>query len=333
MIDFLNSIINTESGAARQAMHDESVLDAYSQTISSVAKSAGEAVVQIRVTQPGAKRRNANGVGSGFIISSDGFIVTNHHVVGTAGDIHVLLQDGRRMPAKLVGGDTSTDIAVIQIHAQQLRPLTFANSDRLQVGQIAIAVGNPLGFQSTVTAGVVSALGRSLRSQSGRLIDDVLQTDAALNPGNSGGPLLDSAGRVIGVNTAVIRGAQGLCFAVASNLAAYVVGKLIIDGKVRRAYVGIEGQTIQLSNSLIKRHKLAHRTAVLVRRIEQSGPASRSSLRQGDLIYGIGEDSSHSLDTLHRILAEDKIGKRIALRVIRDGKKTVVHLVPMELGD
>jgi S1-C subfamily serine protease len=290
--------------------------------------------VQIRTQAGSNRRRRPQGVtGSGFVISSDGFIVTNDHVIANADKIHVLLQDGRNIQAKLIGTDPSTDIAVIQIHAENLTKLSFANSDELMVGQVAIAVGNPLGFQSTVTAGVVSALGRSLRSQSGRLIDNVLQTDASLNPGNSGGPLLDSAGRVIGVNTGVIRGAQGLCFAVASNLAAFIVGKLIIDGKVRRGYVGIEGQTVNINRSMAKRFGLTDGSAVLVRNIEPLGPASRSSLKVGDLIYAIGEDKSHSIDQLHNILGEDKIGERVALQVIRKGKKEVVHLVPSELGD
>lgn len=315
---------------------DVGLLDSYSKTITGVVERVGPAVVQIQVKngQPsGRRRRPGGGSGSGFIISTDGLIVTNHHVVGPAEQIQVMLQDGRQFKASVIGTDPSTDLAVIQISAENLTRLEFADSDQLQVGQIAIAVGNPFGFQSTVTAGVVSALGRSLRSQSGRLIDNVIQTDAALNPGNSGGPLLDSSGYVIGVNTAVIMGAQGLCFAVGSNLVNYIVGKLVIDGKVRRAYLGISGQTVHVDKRLASKFALPGNTAVLVQDIQAMGPASRSSLKKGDLIIGIGDDTSDSIDSLHGILGEDKIGQRVQLHVIRDNRKEVIHVVPSELAD
>ena len=227
---------------------DGELLDAYSQTVVGVAQKVSDAVVHINVNMPGrpANRRQKNGSGSGFIISSDGYVVTNSHVVSGAKSISVSLQDGSEFTATLVGNDPTTDVAVLQINGKNLTSLRFGDSDRLQVGQIAVAIGNPYGFQYSLTAGVVSALGRTLRSESGRLIDDVIQTDAALNPGNSGGPLVDSRGEVIGVNTAVILPAQGLCFAVASNLVQYVVGKLIIEGKVRRGYIGISGQVVRI---------------------------------------------------------------------------------------
>jgi S1-C subfamily serine protease len=237
------------------------------------------------------------------------------------------------MPAKVIGADASTDVAVLQVHAEGLRRLSFANSGTLQVGQIAIAVGNPFGFQYTVTTGVVSALGRTLRSESGRLIDDVIQTDAALNPGNSGGPLLDSHGRVIGMNTALIRGAQGLCFAVASNLVQYVVGKIILEGKLRRGYIGIAGQTVPLHKRVVDFHKLSVKSGVLVQQIEGLGPASRSGLKKGDVIVAVENDPTATIDAMHRLLDGESVGKRIALTVLRSNSIEVVHLVPVELGD
>ncbi len=304
---------------------DDHLLDAYSRTVTGVARYASSAVVSI---QGRGNHGRPAGSGSGFIISSDGFVVTNHHVVSRAGDLQVALQDGRIMPAKIRGADQSTDVAVLQVHAENLKRLTFGDSDRLQVGQIAIAVGNPFGFQYTLTAGVISALGRTLRAQSGRLIDDVIQTDASLNPGNSGGPLLDSAGRVIGMNTAVIRGAQGLCFAVAANLVHYIVGKIILEGKVRRAYIGISGQNVHMPGRDGRQI-----TGVLVQQIEPMGPASRSSLRTGDVITGIDGAEVGSIDTLHKLLDISRIGTRIALSVYHEGKPAIVHIVPVELAD
>lgn len=305
---------------------DAGLLDAYSRTVTRVAKDASEAVVQIQGTGKGNKPA---GTGSGFIISSDGFVITNHHVIARSTHVSLTLQDGRAMPARIVGSDSATDVAVLQVHAEGLRKLAFTNSSTLQVGQIAIAVGNPFGFQYTVTAGVVSALGRTLRSESGRLIDDVIQTDAALNPGNSGGPLLDAHCRVIGMNTALIRGAQGLCFAVASNLVHYVVGKIILEGKVRRGYIGISAQTVTLHKAM---SKLAHATAgVFVEQIEAMGPASRSGLRKGDVILSAEGIPVSSVDTLHRVLDGESIGKRIALTVLRNQSIETIHLVPAEM--
>ena len=309
---------------------DGQILDAYSRTVTHVAKNASEAVVQIQGT---TKNGRPMGGGSGFIISSDGFIITNHHVINRADSVMINLQDGRTMPAKIRGIDPSTDVAVLQVHAEGLRRLSFADSSKLLVGQIAIAVGNPFGFQYTVTTGVVSALGRTLRSESGRLIDDVIQTDAALNPGNSGGPLLDSNGLVIGMNTALIRGAQGLCFAVASNLVQYVVGKIILEGKLRRGYIGIAGQTVQLHKRLVESLKLTTKSGVLVQQIEGLGPASRSGLRKGDVIVAVEGLETPSIDVMHRTLDGESIGKRIALTLLRNTSLETVHLVPVELGD
>jgi S1-C subfamily serine protease len=258
-------------------------------------------------------------------------VITNHHVISRSDQVTITLQDGRSMPAKTIGSDPATDVAVLQVHAEGLKKLSFGNSATLQVGQVAIAVGNPFGFQYTVTTGVVSALGRTLRSESGRLIDDVIQTDAALNPGNSGGPLLDSNCKVIGMNTALIRGAQGLCFAVASNLVQYVVGKIILEGKIRRGYIGIAGQTVPLHKRIADALKLQSKSGVLVQQIEGLGPASRSGLRKGDVIIAVDGNPTPSIDAMHRVLDGESIGKRIALSVLRNQVVETVHLVPVEV--
>jgi S1-C subfamily serine protease len=317
---------------------DAELLDAYSQTVVGVASNSSNAVVQIKVEKRNSRQRNLHnnqqqpfGSGSGFIISTDGYIVTNSHVVHGAEKIEVALSDGREFVAQLIGEDPATDIAVLQISGEGLTTIAFGDSDKVQVGQMAIAIGNPYGFQYSVTAGVISALGRTLRSESGRLIDNVLQTDAALNPGNSGGPLVDSRGRVIGVNTAVIISAQGICFAVASNLAAYVVGKLIMEGKVKRAYIGIAGQNINLDQRVINRLQLNKKTAVLVQTIEPDGPAYNSELRQGDLILHFNEKAVGSIDDLHRLLDDSQINKKAELTVFRRGALTTLHVIPAEM--
>ncbi len=336
MLDFI-STENPIDQPFTQPNHDGSLLDAYSNTIVNVSKNVSPAVVQIKVRKkPNAQKGRRGkgqpfGTGSGFIISSDGFVVTNSHVVSHSTQIGVVLQDGREMPAKLIGEDPATDVAVVQIDANNLRSIRFGNSDQLQVGQIAVAIGNPYGFQYSVTTGVVSALGRTLRSESGRLIDDVIQTDAALNPGNSGGPLVDSHGNVIGVNTAVILPAQGLCFAVSSNLAEYVVGNLILKGKVRRGYIGIAGQTVPLNPRLMKQYQLKVKSGVMIQSVEPDGPAYNSELRKGDIIVGFYENTVHSIDDLHMLLGEKEIDKMVVVTVLRSGKKLQLNVVPSEL--
>lgn len=315
---------------------DAALLDAYSNTVIHVTQTVSDAVVQIKVDKSAAMKPAKNGqqpfgTGSGFIISTDGFIVTNSHVVNGAKSIEVSLQDGRTLNATLVGEDPATDIAVVQINAEKISTASFGDSDRLQVGQLAVAIGNPYGFQYSVTAGVVSALGRTLRSESGRLIDDVIQTDAALNPGNSGGPLVDSHGKVIGVNTAVILPAQGICFAVSSNLASYIVGKLITEGKVRRAFIGIGGQMIRLHNELVSRFQLKVASGVLVQSVEQNGPAQVSGLRNGDLIVGFEEHPIGSIDDLHRRLDASRIGQTCQLQIFRNNELLRIPVVPAEL--
>jgi S1-C subfamily serine protease len=298
---------------------DERALDAYSQAVADVADKVSPSVVRIEVGRSG---------GSGFVFTPDGFILTNSHVVRGAKRIEVLLTDGRQFPATLIGDDPDTDLAVLRIYAPELTPLMFGDSDKLRVGQIAIAVGNPYGFQCTVTAGIVSALGRSLRAQTGRLIDNVIQTDAALNPGNSGGPLLNSRGEVIGVNTAMILPAQGICFATPINTAKFVIPLLMRDGKVRRGYLGIAGQNAPLHRRLAK--QFSAESGVLVLGVEPDSPARDAGLREGDLILAFNDRLVTNIDDLHRFLTEAQIGARAALKLLRRGAVVVLDIVPEE---
>lgn len=306
---------------------DAPLLDAYSQTVVSVSQQVSQAVVQIRASNS-RKQTTSQGMGSGFLISSDGYVVTNSHVVEKGSEWTVTLPDGRTERADLTGQDPATDIAVIRIHGTGLQPLAFADSAKLQVGQMAIAVGNPFGFQYSVTAGVVSALGRTLQSGSGRMIDDVIQTDAALNPGNSGGPLLNSSGQVIGVNTAVIRGAQGLCFAVSSNLAAWVAGELVLHGKVRRGFLGLAGQQVILHERL--QNRFGSGTAVLVQSVDPSGPAAAGGLVQGDLILTYDGRPIKGIEDLHRLLDASTIGVSGTLEILRQQQVIRLSVTPAE---
>lgn len=328
------------SGESRRpaAFQDMSLLDAYSQTVVRVTQQVSAAVMHLQVrksaaagNRPAQANRDAAGTGSGFVISTDGFVVTNSHVVGGAEHIEASLPDGRSFTAHVVGDDPATDIAVIKIDGDNLSPVSFGESNRLQVGQIAIAIGNPFGFQYSVTAGVVSALGRTLRSQSGRLIDDVIQTDAALNPGNSGGPLVDSNGYVIGVNTAVILPAQGLCFAVASDLARFVVGKLILEGKVRRGYLGISAQSVPLPAKWTQTLQLPTKGGIQIQGVEPHGPAQKGDLRPGDILVQFEGKPVSSIDDLHKNLNEFTIGQQVTLWILRDGALKSLTVVPGEL--
>ena len=309
---------------------DSELLDAYSETVSGASASVAPAVVNIQIKNLSLGRRGEGG-GSGFLIAPDGFILTNSHVVHGAKSIEVVLHDARTFSATLIGDDPDTDLAVIRIDAAQLPFLPFADSKQLRVGQIAIAIGSPYGFQQTVTAGVVSALGRSMRAQSGRLMDDIIQTDAALNPGNSGGPLVNSSGKVIGVNTAVILPAQGLCFAIASNTAQLVTAWLIRDGKIRRSYLGLAGQNTTIHPRLVRHHKLSNNQGVLVSGIELDGPARQSGLAEGDIIIAFKEAPVTSIDDLHRGLVGKEIGITCTLSVIRGVDMVELTVVPQEL--
>jgi S1-C subfamily serine protease len=304
---------------------DGELLDAYSQAVISAAEAVSPAVVNVDVHRP-----NGQGTGSGFIFTPDGFILTNSHVVHRAARLGVALADGRHLQADLIGDDPDTDLAVIRIAAAGVTPATLGDSRRVRVGQLAIAIGNPYGFQCTVTAGVVSALGRSLRSQSGRLIDNVIQTDAALNPGNSGGPLVTSRGDVIGVNSAVILPAQGLCFAIAVNTATFVASCLIKDGKVRRSYIGVAGQNIPLPRRVVRFHDLAIGSGVRVMSLEPRSPAAVAGLREGDVIVGYAGRPIEGIDDLHRLLTGDQVGVRAEIAVIRHAEKVALTIVPAE---
>jgi S1-C subfamily serine protease len=269
-------------------------------------------------------------MGSGVIISPDGLLLTNSHVVQGAREAKLTLSDGRVVEARVMGNDPDTDLALLRANTDGLPFATLGNSKHLKRGQIAVAIGNPLGFESTVTAGVVSALGRSLRAQSGRLIDDVIQTDAALNPGNSGGPLVSTAGEVIGINTAVIMGAQGICFAVASNTASFVVAELIRHGRVRRASIGVAGQTIPLPQRIIRAAGLTSRSGVVIVAVEPESPAAQACLEQGDVILALDGEPVSGVDDLVRLLNGDRIGHSMELRLLKRGEMRAVILTPVE---
>ena len=316
------------------ADQDDSVLfDAYSRTVVSAVARVAPAVVNIDVKQRMSLPRGTrelSGNGSGFIITPDGFILTNSHVVHSANSITVNLPDGREYPAQLTGDDPDTDLAVIRIDAPQLAHVRLADSENLRVGQLVIAIGNPLGFQASVTAGVISALGRSMHAQSGRLIDNIIQTDAALNPGNSGGPLVNSAGEVVGVNTAMIRPAQGICFAIGSNTAKLVAGWLIRDGRIRRGYIGVAGQNVPIHRRIVRFYGLPLETAVLVVSVEKNSPAARAGLREGDLLIAFNDQPIGSVHHLHKILVGEQIGVSARLTVIRHTEKLELSILPVE---
>jgi S1-C subfamily serine protease len=325
---------NSEGASSSEAATrstDALLLDEYSRAVVSAVERVAPSVVNIEIRQRSKNQtRDIAGNGSGFVITPDGFILTNSHVVHGATRITVNLSDGRDYPAQLIGDDPETDLAVIRIDAPQLVHVRLADSENLRVGQLAIAIGNPLGFQASVTAGVISALGRSMYSQSGRLIDNVIQTDAALNPGNSGGPLVNSAGEVIGVNTAMIRPAQGICFAIASNTARLVAGWLIRDGRIRRSYIGMAGQNVPLHRRVIRFYNLPLETGVLVVSVEKASPAERAGLREGDVIVSFNERPIRTIHDLHKILVGEQIGVPAKLLIIRHTEKLELSILPTE---
>ena len=310
---------------------DSALLDSYSQTVAAVVNRVAPSVVNIRVVAG----ERGQGSGSGFVIAPDGFILTNSHVVHGARELEVTLHDTRTFPARVVGTDPDTDLAVIRVatppDAAPLPHVRLADSARVRVGQIAVAVGSPYGFQQTVTAGIVSALGRTMRAQSGRLMDDILQTDAALNPGNSGGPLVNSAGEVIGVNTAVILPAQGICFAIASNTAQFVAAWLIRDGRIRRSSIGVAGQNVPLHPRVTRFHQLPSARGVLIASLEPGSPAERAGLRQGDVIVGFKGHAVGTIDELHKRLVASEIGVPSPVMIVRGTEKLFVMVTPREL--
>ncbi len=332
-VAFKPSSENQELNDKPSALSDQEILDAYSRTVIGVSNRVSPSVVNIHVRQEGNGRRGAHspgGSGSGFIFTPDGFVLTNSHVVHGAGRIEVVPSDGQHYPAQLIGDDLHTDLAVIRIHAPSMVSVQLGDSQSIRVGQLVVAIGNPYGFQCTVTAGVVSALGRSLRSQSGRLIDNVIQTDAALNPGNSGGPLVNSRGEVIGVNTAIILPAQGICFAIAVNTAKFVAARLIKEGRVRRSFIGVAGQNVSLHRRVVRFYNLPVETGVLVASIEPNSPAARAGLSEGDVIVTFDNQPVGGIDDLHRLLTEEQVGVRSELAVIRRIEKLQLGIVPQE---
>lgn len=316
------------------APHDTSLLDAYSKAVVEAAEKISPSVVKIDVAQAARSRsgepRERQGGGSGFVFTPDGLILTNSHVVHGAIRVSVSLPDGRRFPAHTIGDDPATDLAVIRIDAPSLVAAPLGDSQRLRVGQLAIAIGNPYGFQYTVTAGVVSALGRSLRSYSGRLIEDVIQTDASLNPGNSGGPLVTSDGQVVGVNTATIMGAQGLCFAIGINTAKFVASRLLQQGRIRRSYIGVEAQTTPLHRRLVRFYDLPGESGVVVVSVENGSPAQKAGLREGDVIVALDGKPVAGVDDLHRLLTDARVGVSSTLTVLRHTEKVELKVVPEE---
>jgi S1-C subfamily serine protease len=307
---------------------DGGLLDAYSQTVIRVAEKVGPAVVAIEMEPSRRSGRRGRGGGSGFLFTPDGFILTNSHVVHGAADIEVTLTGGRRFQGALIGDDPQTDLAVVRILAPDLTAAPLGDSSVLRAGQVVVAIGNPYGFQWTLTAGVVSALGRSLRSESGRLIDNIIQTDAALNPGNSGGPLVNSRGEVIGVNTAVILPAQGICFAIPSDTAKFVAQRLIRDGVIRRGWIGVGGQNVTLHRRVLFLHNLSGDGGVLVQSVEPNRPASRAGVREGDVLVSFGPQRVNGIDDLHRLLTEEVVGKAAKLGLLRDDEKIEMDLTP-----
>jgi S1-C subfamily serine protease len=321
-----------------QADTGEDLMDAYSRAVITAAEKVSPSVVYIEVQQSTRRGRGSSprmpqgsrGSGSGFIFTPDGFTLTNSHVVHGAGKIEVTVSDGRQYQADLIGDDPDTDLAVIRINAPNLVPAHLGEAQKIRVGQLVVAIGNPYGFQYTVTAGVVSALGRSLRAQSGRLMDDVIQTDAALNPGNSGGPLVNARGEVIGVNTAMILPAQGICFATSIDTAKFVASRLIRDGRVSRSYIGLAGQNVPLPRRIVRFYNLAVETGILVVSFEDISPARKAGVLAGDIIVGFDDHPITGIDDLHRLLTEERIGRKSSLIVIRRTEKLNIEVIPEE---
>jgi S1-C subfamily serine protease len=316
---------------------EEDLMDAYSRAVISAAEKVSPSVVYIQVSQGMRGRGNprrgpqeARGGGSGFIFTPDGFVLTNSHVVHGATKIEVALPDGHKYEAELIGDDPDTDLAVIRINAANLVPAHLGDAQKIRVGQLVVAIGNPYGFQYTVTAGVISALGRSLRAQSGRLMDDVIQTDAALNPGNSGGPLVNSRGEVIGVNTAMILPAQGICFATSIDTAKFVASRLIRDGKVSRSYIGLAGQNVPLPRRIVRYYNLPVASGIMVISYDGNSPAKKAGVLEGDIIVGFDDHSIAGIDDLHKLLTEDRIGHKSSLLVMRGTEKLSLEVVPEE---
>ncbi|MDH4036468.1 MAG: trypsin-like peptidase domain-containing protein [Candidatus Krumholzibacteria bacterium] len=314
-----NSLGDFSPAPAGAPTDDSELLDAYSSAVVDVVERVGPSVVSIRVVAAGRRGASGEAAGSGFVVAPDGFVVTNHHVVDGANDVTVVFTDGHEAAARVEGSDPSTDLALLRVLEGGLSPVRIGSSEQLRVGQLVIAIGNPLGFQSTVSTGVVSALGRNLRGRTGRLIENVIQTDVALNPGNSGGPLVDSRGSVVGVNTAMIRMAQGLCFAIPSTTMTWVVGELMTKGRVRRAVLGVVAETRPVNRRVQRSFDLDRPTAVRVSSVRARGPAERAGVRADDLIVAIDGAGMSTVDDLQRILSRATPGTPLVLTVLRNG--------------
>ncbi len=336
-----NAFPDLSPGAPPAIPHaDASLLDAYSRAVTGAVERVSPSVVNIEVHQSTGRNRSGEprerrGGGSGFVFTPDGLILTNSHVVHDASRIEVTFSDGRRMAATSIGDDPASDLAVVRVNnapadEPALTAAALGDSQQLRVGQLVVAIGNPYGFQSTVTAGVVSALGRSLRSYSGRLIDDVIQTDAALNPGNSGGPLVDSAGRVIGVNTATILPAQGICFAIGINTAKFVASRLLRDGRIRRSYIGVSAQTVPIHRRVVRFYDLPKETGVVALSVEEKSPARLAGVREGDVIIALEGHPVAGVDDLHRVLTDVRVGVSSSLTILRHTDKLELKIVPEE---
>jgi S1-C subfamily serine protease len=334
MLDFTSDVLDDArlSQAAPQApVDDQPLLDAYSNAVIDVTERVGPAVVRVETGPKQRGARERGGLGSGIVISPDGLVLTNSHVVGSAKQIRLRDTEGVVTDAHVLGVDPDTDLALLRADgARDLRYASLGNSKMLRRGQLVIAIGNPLGFESTVTAGVVSALGRSIRSVSGRTIEDVIQTDAALNPGNSGGPLVSSNAEVIGINTAIINGAQGICFAVASNTAQFVLSEIIRHGYVRRAYIGVSGQTAPIPRRHAVLAGAANKMGALLMQIEPDGPAALAGLLPGDVVIKLDDIEINGVDDLIRVLDRDRIGRQLAMEVLRRGRLHAIEIHPVE---
>ena len=336
-IAFAHDNAQVEGQSSSEPPRDDVLLDAYSRAVIEAAEKVSPSVVYIQVTTKRNSRRQpereATGSGSGFVVTPDGFILTNSHVVHGATKIDVALMDGRRFQAQLIGDDPDTDLAVIRITAPNLVPANLGTSQSIRVGQLVIAIGNPYGFQYSVTAGVVSALGRSLRAQSGRLMDGVIQTDAALNPGNSGGPLVNTRGEVIGVNTATILPAQGICFATSIDTAKFVAGRLIRDGRISRSYIGFAGQNVPIPRQIVRYYQLPVASGILVVSFEnntKASPAKEAGLLTGDLIVDFDGHPIQGIDDLHKLLTDERIGRSTPVTIIRGTQKLILNVIPHE---
>ncbi len=316
---------NSSSGTA--AANDLVAFDAYSRTVIGAVDKVGPAVLHLQVEA----ERGRGGAGSGVVFTPDGYVLTNSHVIAGGKRILATFPDGRSSGTTVIGDDPDTDLAVLRLDGEAQVSARLGSSKGLRVGQLVVAIGNPFGFQCTVTAGVVSALGRSLRGRSGRLIDSVIQTDAALNPGNSGGPLVNSAGEVIGINTAIIAAAQGICFSISADTVEFVAARLIRDGHVRRCYIGVGGQNVSLSRRSVRYHDLARESGVLVQSLAPDGAAKAAGMQSGDIVVEFDGVPVGDIDALHRLLTEERVGRPIAVTVLRGGEKRVLAVVPREL--